>query len=144
MAEAVPDAHPQQQAQQGQAAQSSPIFAEEAGQIEPPHTRGRSVIPRAPGTSPLGAEQADGDSNTGDAGGTGPGLDAQKASGAAGIITCVCMYWRIVKHSRAKCTGFRRTTHAERSHGLAARAPCESCLHPILAKTMRTSAAQQW
>ena len=93
MAEPLPAADSQQQAQQGQAVQNSPIFAEGAGQIEPPHTRGRSVIPRAPGTSPLGMQQADSAPDLGGEGGTSPGLDAQtqrqNASGAGGVVMCV-------------------------------------------------------
>ena len=88
MAEPVPDAPSQQQAQQGGAAQASPIFAEEAGQIEPKHTR---VIPRAPGTSPLGTQQADSAPGLKDAGAS-PVPDAatqqQQASGAGVIDTC--------------------------------------------------------
>ena len=99
MADPVPDANAQQQAQQGAAAQASPIFAEEAGQIEPRRTRGRSVIPRAPGTSPSGTQQAD----------SAPGLKGvgaspipnapiqQGASGAGVIDTCALACCRPVE-----------------------------------------------
>ncbi len=96
MAEPVPDANlqqqQQQQQQQGDAARASPIFAEEAGQIEPKRTRGRSVIPRAPGTSPSGTQQADSAPGLGGTGGISPVPDAlkqqQQASGAGVIDTC--------------------------------------------------------
>ena len=92
MAEPVPAADSRQQEQQGKAAQKSPIFAEEAGQIEPPHTGGRSVIPRAPGTSPLGTQQADSAPDLGGEGGTSPRLDAQtqpqKGSRTGDVVMC--------------------------------------------------------
>ena len=88
MAEPVPDATSQQQAQQ--VGEASPIFAEEAGQIEPPHKRGSSVIPRAPGTSPSDTQQADSAPETG--GGSSPVPDAQtqgqQASASGGVATC--------------------------------------------------------
>jgi hypothetical protein len=78
----------------GNAAQgSSPIFAEEAGQIEPRHTGGRSVVPRAPGSSPVGAQQADSAPRIGGGGGASPVIDARQqqqgqASGSGSVDTC--------------------------------------------------------
>ncbi len=93
MAEPVPDANSQQQ-QQGDAARASPIFAEEAGQIEPKRGRGRSVIPRAPGSSPLSTQQADSAPGSGGTTGISPVPNAltqqQQAAGAGVIDTCAC------------------------------------------------------
>ena len=84
MAEPVTNPDSQQQLAAGDVANamqggSSPIFAEEAGQIEPRHTGGRSTVPRAPGSSPLtGEQQADSAPRIGGEGGASPVLDGQQ------------------------------------------------------------------
>ena len=97
---AEPVTNPDSQQQQasggaGNAAQgSSPIFAEEAGQVEPRHTGGRSAVPRAPGSSPIGAQQADSVPRIDGGASASPVLDAQQqqhqgqASGSGAIDTC--------------------------------------------------------
>ena len=118
MAEPVPNANSQQQqAQQGGAAQASPIFAEEAGQIEPKRTRGRSVIPRVPGTSPSGTQQADSAPGLKDAG-SSPIPDApvqqREASGAGVIDTCAPACYRPADAAASSCESVLVVAHGIR------------------------------